>query len=214
MSWKDFPVSATVAVIVTAAFTAATLAAAGDSHRQPKLPINIEEAKAHAAEMFAKVDEGADGKITFEEFKAADLDRRRGRMHRRHMMMRSAMAHGDHAGDYAGDHASEFDDAASELQRNRRAEHRDALFAAADIDHDGTLSPDEFADLRNVRSSMAKRKAFDRLDTDDSQYLTIDEFPPHVHKIEALDANGDGEITRDELPGRRAWHQYDQHGAG
>ena len=71
-------------------------------------------------------------------------------------------------------------------------------FQAMDANHDGKVSREEF-------SNAAKTAAFQKLDTDKSQFITLDEWlkkdaSPDARKhFESLDANHDGKISRTEF---------------
>jgi hypothetical protein len=67
--------------------------------------------------------------------------------------------------------------------------HRQQAFAEADANHDGQLSPDEFATFRRL---MHERR--------------------QTHMFEKADANHDGEVTLAELDAARAqWRGHRKH---
>ena len=149
-----------------------------------------------AAEVFARIDTDANGEITGAEFAAAELPREHAgpRSHRRHHR-------------WGGDFSSQSD---GSDPVGRRAEHEAALFEALDTDGDGQLSPAEFdrEHQREVRLSLMKTRVFEHLDTDADGVLPHDEFPGRLARLKDLDANGNGEVSRDELrDGMRARHQ-------
>ena len=108
------------------------------------------------------------------------------------------------------------------------AEARSAeRFAAIDADGDERISSAEFddADLRRGASKRGghhrgkprrdgnggkpdkaamKEKLFARLDADEDGFLSQAEFGKPVERLRALDANGDGQVDRDE---RRSGHR-------
>jgi len=92
-------------------------------------------------------------------------------------------------------------------ERNREMRER-RLFGLADIDKSGELSIDEFLGRgKAVRASMRSRgvKArFDAMDKNQDGQVDRGEFPSRFPKLEKMDADGDGQITREEMSkGRR-----------
>jgi Ca2+-binding EF-hand superfamily protein len=92
-------------------------------------------------------------------------------------------------------------------ERNRELRER-RLFGLADIDKSGELSIDEFLGRgKAVRASMRSRgvKArFDAMDKNQDGQVDRGEFPSRFPKLEKMDADGDGQITREEMSkGRR-----------
>ena len=71
-------------------------------------------------------------------------------------------------------------------------------FKAMDANHDGKVSREEF-------SNAVKTAAFQKLDTDKNQFITLDEWlrkdtsPDARQHFESLDTNKDGKISRTEF---------------
>ena len=86
----------------------------------------------------------------------------------------------------------------------KRAEHEAAinaeLFALLDGDANGFVSEEEFAAATPEQRRLAgKRAMFKNLDANASGDLTADELPNRIARLKAMDADGDGLVTRQEM---------------
>ena len=173
MKLNDLPVTFTVAACITAAALSAMHADA----RERSFPIDLEELKTQADAAFAAADTDGDGIVSSAEFEAADVrPERPGARDRR--KPRPFLGRGDDG--------------------DRRTE----VFAEADANDDGQLSEAEFEALPEAMRALGKRRLFARLDDNEDSSLSTDEFPSAYNRMAPLDANSDGQITRDELPRR------------
>lgn len=178
--------------VVLAAFSAAGTTDASDARADEgakgKRGVSIEALESRAAERFAKADADGDGRVTPEEFAAVRMDRRgrRGEDARR-------------------------DGRRGDGPRDRRRSRgpfgpfgEDALFDAADADGDGNLSREEWRELPRAARGAARERMFARMDDNGDGVLEAGEFGPDVERLRALDADGDGRLTRREMrEGRR-----------
>ncbi len=225
---------AVVAGTVTLSFAATSMAAdtsaadtsaAGPSaggppvtdHR-PVFPLSIAQAKARAEARFEALDTNHDGAISPAELAAAPPH---------HWMPGDGGAHpGAHAGRHRGCHggpdmAAKGRPAASEAQRQERQQQREqaraamdqALFARLDTNGDGQISKAEFTPgkLRQARREAVQAQWFARLDKDGSGGLSRSELPDMSRRLEAMDTNHDGTVTREEA---RAYHRSQHPDAG
>lgn len=186
-STPESPIGRTIpaALALTLLCTAAVGAQAAPPGGQDRFPISVAEAEAHRAEIFAGLDSDGDGRISTEEFAAAEVPRG----FRHGMKPPHPMAH------------ERGRDEPDEARREARMTARDdALFAALDTDGNGTLSRAEFSHQAMARAMTEgmQHRLFERADADGDGYLSPEEFPPR--RLAELDANGDGQITRDEMP--------------
>ena len=190
-----------VAVTVATTITAAAVTAAAE-RRAERFPIDIAEAKERAAERFAAVDTNEDGSVSADEFLAAEPDRGR---------RTGGFAPGRRGPgmDRAGA-AKEAREARREGMRERReamrermAEMEEGVFERADSDDDGTLTKEEYEGLGQARRQVAMQRMFERLDDDGNGVLAPAELGGQVERLESLDADDDGKVTRAEM--RDGW---------
>ena len=136
---------------------------------------SVEQLKARAEAQFAEADANDDGRVSAEEFVAADLERAdRGR-----------------------------DRARRGGERAARADGKPGDFEVIDADGDGQISPQEFEARRQAQREARRKRVFERVDADGDGFLSPKEFPSRAGRLAAMDANGDGIVDRDEMPRRR-----------
>ena len=175
--WPAWPVLAIAcfafAVNVAFARSAVAVEAAVDESEvaeQANAEIRNQRREARIAAFFARADADEDGRVSAEEFAAADIDRamRRGggqRMRPRERGLRMGGKPGE------GD------------------------FEAADTDGSGALSPQEFDALPQARREARRKRVFERMDSDGDGYLTVDEFSARMlrpHRASGAKGPGDG----------------------
>lgn len=174
--------------VVIAAFSVAggtdTSDGPADEGAKGKRSVSIESLESRAAERFAKADADGDGRVTPEEFAAVRMDRRG----RRGEDARRDSRRGDGPRD----------------RRRSRGPFGEGAFDAADVDGDGNLSREEWRELPRAVRAAARDRMFARMDDNGDGVLEATEFAPNVERLRALDADGDGRLTRREMrEGRR-----------
>ncbi|MXY54663.1 MAG: hypothetical protein F4Y86_19350 [Gammaproteobacteria bacterium] len=189
-------VAATVAVTITAA---AVTAEAQD--RAERFPIDIAAAKERAAERFAAVDTNEDGSVSVDEFLVAGPDR--GGLGRFASGRRGAGM--DRAGGKEGRRAARDRREGMRARRGglreRMESMQEGVFERADGDGDGALSKEEYDGLGEARRDVAMERVFQRLDEDGDGLLAPAELGGQVKRLETLDADEDGKVTRSEMRG-------------
>ena len=173
MKLDDLRVTITVAACIT---VAALMAMSANAHDR-SAAIDLDELKAEAQERFAAADADSDGAVSSSEFEAADVadEPRFGRQGRGGPRQFRGTGRGDNSAE---------------------------VFVEADTDDDEQLSKAEFEAVPDAVRRLAKRRLFNRLDKNDDASLSSDEFSPRYNRYVAHDANGDGQVTRDEMPRR------------
>ncbi len=169
------------AILLGAVTATAAFAALADGHR-PEFPLSVADARERADARFQAMDSDGSGEISPAELAAAPGPEHRGR----------------HPGWKR--HGRTDDDAGFSEEGDG------ALFDALDDDADGTLSRTEFSAerLREARREHARSRLFERLDRDGSGGLSRAELPDMSRRLAAMDADGDGTVTREEA---RAHHR-------
>jgi Ca2+-binding EF-hand superfamily protein len=151
-------------------------------HHGMELPMSVDQAEARASAAFARADANADGKLTAEEFAAAELPQRR------------ETRRGPH-GQRGAEHG------AGRMDAEQQAAYEAELFDALDRDGSNCLSREEASRERRHAAHQALRKQhmFSRLDSDANGVIDQTEFSQRVQRLKQLDQNQDGEITREEF---------------
>ncbi len=188
-----------------AALTGLTAGTSWSHHHDRDFPISIAEAESQAGEVFRTMDANGDGKLTREEFAKAETPMPKGRHHAYSGMHRGeGGAH--HRPGHHGDRQPP-DPAALDA----------ALFDALDTDGDGKLSRDEFSHekMHETHQRLRKDEMFARLDSNDDGVLTNDELlDRRLERLKNVDANGDGNVTREEMKAAMHKHHGGERGPG
>jgi Ca2+-binding EF-hand superfamily protein len=165
----------TVAAAAPAAAGPGPGGGAGEARERSPFPMVIADVQARAEQRFAALDTDGDGKISLEEFSTG-----------------KASATGRKSG-------------RGSCERDQADQETD-LFKRLDSDGDGKLTPAEFnlQALRGHQRSLRLERMFTRLDTNADGVLGGDEMSARVDRLHAMDADGNGTVTREEA---RAYHQ-------
>ncbi|HEX7037662.1 MAG TPA: hypothetical protein VF210_17970 [Pseudomonadales bacterium] len=168
---------AVLAAAVGLGFGAVTLA-----HARPEFPISLSDVEKRIEERFQALDTDGNGEISAEEYAAAPARTPHGFHHRLHRK-----GPGDR-GERPMTH------------RRAQQDFEAAAFDRLDTDGDGLLSREEFdgRKLRAARRAEMRERLFARLDADGSGGLSRDELPDPSRRLAAMDADGDGMVTRAE----------------
>ena len=80
---------------------------------------------------------------------------------------------------------------------------REGVFDEADSNGDGQLSEQEFEAVPDAARRLRQQRLFGRLDRNDDAALSFAEFSARLTRLETLDANVDGFVSRAEMPRRQ-----------
>lgn len=182
---KHSAMNSTKIIIIAATLSLTTSVAAAPKDR---FPIDLEALDARAAERFSNMDANNDGQIDRGEFESAE--NKRSRQGKKHSM--------------SGKHPRPYKRLQGEPQEMRAAVQAE-LFALLDADENGQLSSEEHAAQTRETAQLARKKAmFKKLDINSDGVLVPEELPRPGARLRAVDANGDGQVTRQEMRSFRA----------
>jgi len=175
-----------------------TSALAGDG--RPAFPLSVAEAGDRAEARFQTLDADRSGEVSRAEFTAAAPE-----LHDR--FPGPGVPHRGRHGEYrrAAEERAAVDEPGP---RPEPEELEAALFERLDDNADGLLSRDEFSidELRAARRAAAQDRIFAHLDRDGSGGLSRSEVPDPSRRLEDMDADGDGTVTREEARAYRQTH--------
>ena len=192
------PIVLSTSVIIGCLVSGTVPANPHEAH-QGRFPISIAEAEQRHAQRIASIDTNGDNVIDSAEFEAAEP--RGGRARFKHRGKRGE-GHGPTSGRRG--HPA------------RHAAHSQALqaevFNILDLNGDGSISADEFksADRKSTHELARKRAMFKRLDADGDGLLNQAEMPDPTERLRNADADGNGEVTAQELRAQRR-HKFREH---
>ena len=177
------------AIVVAIAFMTVSNVSAAEE-RQVRFPISIANVEARTNAKFTGADSNMDGLLSSEEFAQLRLEqpgaKSRGRLEK----------HNGNAGK------------GGPINRQRAAEQKQIRAAAAkemfkllDTNADGVIDADEYtrADSRKLRHQAHKRAAFAQHDVNNDGFLAPSEMPSPVVRLQRLDTNGDGQVSKREM---------------
>jgi Ca2+-binding EF-hand superfamily protein len=176
-------VLAASAGLVATVLVATATATAGDN--RPEFPVSVTEARERAEARFQTLDADGSGEISSSELAAGEFPGRHGRHKFRHLLF-SAPTDGDGAA-FVG-------------FAEGRAALDEGLFERLDVNGDELLSRDEFASdkVHEARRALLQEHMFQRLDRDGSGGISRAELPDRSQWLEAMDADDDGMVSREE----------------
>lgn len=147
------------------------------------LPIDLSELSQRMDERFASADADADGLLSPTEFSRMEP-------------LRGHKGHRFHGRRHHRDGIEDRD-----TRKARRAEFEAELFTAMDTDGNGQLSAEEASHDNRHKHAQAlhQEKRFARLDANNNGFLERAEFDERLTRMQALDTDKDGTVSREEL---------------
>ena len=177
------------AIVVAIAFMTVSNVSAAEE-RQVLFPISIANVAARTNAKFTGADGNMDGLLSSEEFAQLRLEqpgaKSRGRLEKRN-------GKGGKGGPINRQRAAE--------QKQIRAAAAKEMFKLLDTNADGVIDADEYtrADRRKLRHQAHERAVFAQHDVNNDGFLAPSEMPSPVVRLQRLDTNGDGQVSKREM---------------
>ena len=177
------------AIVVAIAFMTVSNVSAAEE-RQVRFPISIANVEARTNAKFTGADSNMDGLLSSEEFAQLRLEQRgaksRGRLEKRN-------GNAGKGGPINRQRAAE--------QKQIRAAAAKEMFKLLDTNADGVIDANEYAQVNNrkLKRRAHKRAAFAQHDVNNDGFLAPSEMPSPVVRLQRLDTNGDGQVSKREM---------------
>ena len=179
----------TTAIVVAIAFMTVSNASAAEE-RQVRFPISIADVEARTNAKFTGADTNMDGLLYSEEFAQLRLEQPgakfRGRLEKRN-------GKAGKGGPINRQRAAE--------QKQIRAAAAKEMFKLLDTNADGVIDANEYTQVNNrkLKRRAHKRAAFAQRDVNNDGFLAPSEMPNPVVRLQRLDTNGDGQVSKREM---------------
>ena len=177
------------AIVVAIAFMTVSNVSAAEE-RQVRFPISIANVEARTNAKFTGADSNMDGLLSSEEFAQLRLERpgakSRGPVEKRN-------GKGGKGGPINRQRAAE--------QKQIRAAAAKEMFKLLDTNADGVIDANEYTQVNNrkLKRRAHKRAAFAQHDVNNDGFLAPSEMPNPVVRLQRLDTNGDGQVSKREM---------------
>ena len=158
--------------------------------RQVRFPISIADVEARTNAKFTGADTNMDGLLSSEEFAQLRLEqpgaKSRGRLEKRN-------GKAGKGGPINRQRAAE--------QKQIRAAAAKEMFKLLDTNADGVIDANEYTQVNNrkLKRRAHKRAAFAQHDVNNDGFLAPSEMPSPVVRLQRLDTNGDGQVSKREM---------------
>ena len=177
------------AIVVAIAFMTVSNVSAAEE-RQVRFPISIADVEARTNAKFTGADSNMDGLLSSEEFAQLRLEqsgaKSRGRLEKRN-------GKAGKGGPINRQRAAE--------QKQIRAAAAKEMFKLLDTNADGVIDANEYTQVNNrqLKRRAHKRAAFAQHDVNNDGFLAPSEMPSPVVRLQRLDTNGDGQVSKREM---------------
>ena len=177
------------AIVVAIAFMTVSNVSAAEE-RQVRFPISIADVEARTNAKFTGADSNMDGLLSSEEFAQLRLERPGAKSRGRLEKLNGKAGKG------------------RPINRQRAAEQKQIRAAAAkemfkllDTNADGVIDANEYTQVNNrqLKRRAHKRAAFTQHDVNNDGFLAPSEMPSPVVRLQRLDTNGDGQVSKREM---------------